>query len=153
MKNIKDIVLIKGKDTGSVYLQEITVDKIRAVFFPKNEQEKYKYLGITWNIFREGSEEYKALQEFYRKVDRRVKPWWCPRFVLRFLHLFGNDNSVIRVRNYRLYRLHKFLTGGVFIRDVKTKYGTLRIYGEFDEYTSGLIKKLENLINPNLEPY
>lgn len=153
MKPIKEMVLIKGGKKGSVYLQDITVDDIRAIFYTRNDQEKYRYLGITWNIFREGSQEHYSLKDFIKKVDKVAKPWWCPRWFLRLLHLAGNDNSIVRVRNWKAHRLQNKLTGGIMIQDIKTKYGTLRVYGSFPEEIMDELTKLENFINPKLEPY
>lgn len=153
MKPIKDIVLIKGRKKGSVYLQDITVDDIRAIFFPKDDQEKYKYLGVTWNIFREGSDNYKEINKFIKICDKYAKPDYYPRWFLRLLHLFGNDNSIVRVRNWRIHKLHNRLTGGIMIQDIKTKYDTLRIYGSFPEDILVYITKVENKVNPTLTPY
>ena len=59
-------------------------------------------------------------------VDYEARPWWCPRWFLRFLHLFGNDNSLVRVRNFRLNRLHTKITKGIFMWDYKTKWQWFR---------------------------
>ena len=55
-------------------------------------------------------------------MDYKAKPKWCPRFVLRFLHLFGSDNSIVRVRNHKLNRLKTRLTKGIMMLDYKTKW-------------------------------
>jgi len=153
MKKIKDIELIKGRKHGMVYLQDITLGDIRAIFFPMDTHEKYKYLGISYNIFRVNSKNAQLLNDFYEFVDSKIKPWWCPRWFLRFLHLFGNDNSVVRVRSQRLHKLLRWLTDGVTIQQVKTKFGTLRIYGYFTEEIQNRITELEKEINPTLTPY
>lgn len=150
---MKDIILIKGKQKGSVYLYEITVDDIRAIFFPKDTRETYRYLGITWNIFKEESWMYDEVDEFIKFVDSKARPRWCPKFVLRFLHLFGSDNSIVRVRSWRLYRLQMWILGGVQISDIKTKWGTIRIYGSFSDEIYKKVEELEEKINPHLEPY
>lgn len=150
---IKDKILIKGYKMKSIYVQDITVDDIRAIFFPKSVREKYHYLGITWNIFKEGTENHRLINEFIEYVDSVAKPKWCPRLLLRVLHLFGNDNSVVRVRNWKLHRLHNKLTGGIMIFDIKTKWGTLRVYGTFPEKVYDELDKLEEKINPTLEVY
>jgi hypothetical protein len=66
-------------------------------------------------------------------MDYKAKPWWCPRWVLRFLHLFGSDNSIVRVRNRTLHDLSRKLTKGLLITDYKTKWTyydlRLSIYG------------------------
>jgi hypothetical protein len=99
---------------------DITLDHIRAVFFPKSFHEKYGYLGsVPWSGT---SDIFKAMEPLVIFMDYKAKPWWCPRFVLRFLHLFGDDNSIIRVRNRRLSELKRKLTKGYGIVDYKTKW-------------------------------
>jgi hypothetical protein len=63
--------------------------------FSNHREEKYHYLGISWNLFKEGTDLHKYLEDFIKFVAKKAKPWWCPRFVLRFLHLFGDDNSIV----------------------------------------------------------
>jgi hypothetical protein len=55
-------------------------------------------------------------------MDYEAKPKWCPRWFLRFLHLFGNDKSIVRVRNFTLHNLYKKLTKGIMIWDYKCKW-------------------------------
>jgi hypothetical protein len=55
-------------------------------------------------------------------MDYKAKPKWCPRWFLRFLHLFGNDNSIVRVRNWTLSNLKRKLTKGIQLTDYKTKW-------------------------------
>lgn len=112
--------LFKGKRKGVIHTTDITLDDIRAIFFPKNFREKYKYLGsVPWN---EESELFKAIEPLIIFMDYKAKPKWCPRFVLRFLHLFGSDNSIVRVRNQKLHSLKTKLTKGIMIFDYKTKW-------------------------------
>jgi hypothetical protein len=93
---------------------------LRAVFFPKNAHERYRYLGaIPWNT---DGDIFKAMEPLIVFMDSKAKPWWCPRWVLRFLNLFGNDNSIIRVRNWFLHNLHNRITKGYRIYDYKTKW-------------------------------
>jgi hypothetical protein len=95
-------------------------DDIRAVFFPKNFQEKYQYLGaVPWKT---ESDIFQALEPLVIFMDYKAKAWWCPRWFLRFLHLFGSDNSIVRVRNRRLHNLSRRLTKGCLIVDYKTKW-------------------------------
>jgi len=150
---LSDIVIKKGYKTGMVYLQDITLGDIRSVFFPLDTHEKYRYLGITYNIFRVNTRNAELLDDFYKFVDSKVKPWYVPRWFLRLLHLFGNDNSIVRVRSQWIHKLHRKLTGGVIIQQVKTKFGTLRIYGYFTEEIQNRITELEKEINPTLTPY
>jgi hypothetical protein len=55
-------------------------------------------------------------------MDYEAKPKWCPRWFLRFLHLFGSDNSIVRVRNRFLHDLGRRLTKGIIMWDYKTKW-------------------------------
>jgi hypothetical protein len=112
--------IFKGKPHGMIRTMDIKIDHIRAVFFPKNFYEKYKYLGSV--PFREEGEYFKAIYPLVLAMDYEAKPKWCPRWVLRFLHLFGSDNSIVRVRNWKLHNLEKKLTGGILLVDWKTKW-------------------------------
>jgi len=114
------MIIFKGKKYKFIHTMDITLDHIRAVFFPKSFYEKYKYLGsVPWS---EEGDIFKAMEPLVIFIDHKAKPWWCPRFVLRFLHLFGDDNSIVRVRNRRLSELKRKLTKGYGIVDYKTKW-------------------------------
>jgi hypothetical protein len=114
------VLFWKGRKKGMIHTMNIQWDDIRAVFFPKNFYEKYRYLGsIPWN---EEGKLFKAMEPLIIFMDYKAKPYWCPRWFLRFLHLFGSDNSIVRVRNFRLHNLHRKLTKGIFIYDYKTKW-------------------------------
>jgi hypothetical protein len=121
------MIIFKGKKRKHIHTRDITLDDIRAVFFPKNFHERYRYLGsVPWN---EDGDIFKAMEPLVIFMDYKAKPKWCPRWVLRFLHLFGSDNSIVRVRNGILYDLEKRLTKGIQLTDYKTKweYYDLRI--------------------------
>ena len=83
--------IFKGKKAklGPVRTMDITLDDIRAVFFPKTFNEKYIYLGsVPWN---EDGDTFKAMEPLVIFMDHKAKPKFCPRWFLRFLHLFGNE--------------------------------------------------------------
>jgi hypothetical protein len=113
----------KGRSKGIVKTQNITLDQIRAVFFPKNFYERYQYLGSIPFV------DDIMISSLVVAMDYAAKPKWCPRWFLRFLHLFGSDNSIIRVRNWTLHNLSRRLTKGIMMYDYKTKwnYYDLRI--------------------------
>ncbi len=116
----KSLPFWRGRKKGMIHTMNIKWEHIRAVFFPKNFHEKYHYLGsIPW---KEDSELFLAMEPLVIFMDHKAKPWWCPRWVLRFLHLFGNDNSIVRVRNWTLHKLSRRLTKGYLIVDYKTKW-------------------------------
>lgn len=118
--SIKSLLFWKGRKKGMIHTRNIKLDDIRAVFFPKNFLEKYRYL-VT-SIWDESGDYFKALYPLVLSLDYEAKPAWCPRWFLRFLHLFGSDNSVIRIRNYKLHNLEKKLTKGIMFVDWKTKW-------------------------------
>lgn len=143
MNKIKNIVLFKGKKYKIVHTQDIKVSHILDCFFPEKGDE-YSYLGYTYyHINSDGliSDVNRVLIDFYKKVDKVARPWWCPKFILRLLNLFGNDNSIVRMRNYRLSNLYNKITKGIRITDCKWKYDSFRIYGSF---TKELEKECEN---------
>lgn len=116
----QSLLFWKGRSKGIIHTSNITLDDLRAVFFPKNFNEKYKYLGsVPWHA---KSSIFKAMEPLIIFMDYKAKPKWCPRWILRFLHLFGSDNSIVRVRNRTLHNLEKRLTKGFMIWDYKTKW-------------------------------
>jgi hypothetical protein len=121
--------------------------------FSNKREDKYHYLGISWNIFNENTNLHDYLEDFIVFVAKKAKPWWCPTFVLNLLHLFANDNSIVRCRDLHLASAFTHITGGLFIRDIKVKYGTIRVYGSFTKEVADELTKLENLIDPHLEAY
>jgi hypothetical protein len=116
--------LFKGKSNPKsrfkVHTRDIYLKDLREVFFPKTFDEKYSYLGsVPYNV--EG-DIFKALEPLIIFMDYKARPKFCPRWFLRFLHLFGNDKSVVRVRNWKLHNLFQKLTKGILIVDYKTKW-------------------------------
>jgi len=103
MKPINEIIISKGKKAklGPVHTQDITIGDLMECFFHKAGGE-FGYLGYTYYyVKRDGSvtKGEELLKEFFIEVDKAARPWWCPKFVLRLLNLFGNDRSMVRVRN------------------------------------------------------
>jgi len=114
------MIIFKGKKRKYIHTRDITLDDIRAVFFPRSFYGKYKYLGSVPH--NEDSDIFKAMEPLVIFMDHKAKPKWCPRWVLRFLHLFGSDNSIVRVRNRTLYNLEQRLTKDIQLTDYKTKW-------------------------------
>lgn len=134
----------KGRRKGMIHTMNITLDSIRAVFFPKDFYEKYEYLGSV--PYKEGGDIFNALYPLVMLMDREAKPWWCPRWFLRFLQLFGNDNSIVRVRNRYLSNLHRRITKGIMFIDYKTKwhYYDLRVSIAAPKYLQDLADMIED---------
>lgn len=116
----KSMVFWKGRKKGIIYTRDITWKDIRVVFAPRTFTEKYSYLGSV--PYNPEGEIFQAMEPLVIFMDYKAKPKWCPRWVLRFLHLFGSDNSIVRVRNRTLYNLQRKLTKGYMITDYKTKW-------------------------------
>ena len=113
------VIFWRGRSKGIIHTRNIGLDDFRYIFFPKGF-EKYGYLGTQ--ILNEYGSYFKALYPLVLALDYEAKPKWCPRWFLRFLHVFGNDKSIVRVRNRRLHDLHRKLTKGMLFWDWKTKW-------------------------------
>jgi len=119
LEDLKYTILFwKGRKKKYITTRNLEWSDIRYIFFPA-KWDKYGYLNIT---FYKDSEFNKVLLPLVLAMDYEAKPWWCPRWFLRFLHVFGNDKSLVRVRNRRLHDLHRKLTKGIMFYDWKTKW-------------------------------
>jgi hypothetical protein len=116
---LQSLLFWRGRSKGMIHTRDITLDDLRAVFFPKDFYEKYQYLG---SIPYGDGDIFKAMEPLVIFMDYKAKPKYCPRWFLRFLQLFGNDNSIVRVRNRRLSNLKRRLTKGIQLTDYKTKW-------------------------------
>ena len=120
LDNIKyGILFWRGRSKGRIYTRNIELDDFRFIFFPKGF-EKYGYLGTQ--IWDEGGVYFNALYPLVLAMDYEAKPKFCPRWFLRFLHVFGSDKSIVRVRNWTLHNLLRKLTKGLAFVDWKTKW-------------------------------
>lgn len=143
MRSNRGIRLFKGRKRGMVRTMDIHWKDVRCVFFPRNFYEKYRYLGAV--PMREDGAMFKAMYPLVLAMDHIAKPKGCPRWFLRFLHLFGSDNSIVRVRNRRLHNLATKLTKGLLIWDYKTKWSNydLRISVSGPEHIQELASAIE----------
>ena len=120
MESLKYTILFwKGRSKGMIYTRDIKLDDLRYIFFPKGFSEKYGYLGTSVD---ESSYYFKALYPLVLALDYEANPKLCPRWFLRFLHVFGSDRSIVRVRNWTLHNLLRKLTKGIAFVDWKTKW-------------------------------
>jgi hypothetical protein len=143
MENLKYSILFwKGRSKGRIYTRNIELDDFRYIFFPKGF-EKYGYLGTQlWNT---DGVYFKALYPLMLALDYEAKPKWCPRWFLRFLHVFGSDKSIVRVRNWTLHNLLRKLTKGIGFVDWKTKWHSydLRISIHAPKHLQDLAEDIE----------
>ena len=137
----QSLLFWKGRKKGIVHTRDVEWDDIRYIFFPKDFSEKYGYLGSV------PDDKYynKAMVPLVLTMDYEAKPWWCPRWFLRFLDVFGNDKSIVRVRNRALHNLHRKLTKGITFVDYKTKWQwyDLRISVAAPQYIQDLADAIE----------
>jgi hypothetical protein len=139
---VQSMLFWKGRSKGMIHTRNLQWDDLRYIFFPF-KLERYGYLGITFDT--EDSEYYKVLYPLVLAMDYEAKPDWCPRWFLRFLHVFGNDKSIVRVRNHRLSSIHRKLTKGIQFWDWKTKWHQydLRISISSPEHLQNLASDIE----------
>ena len=143
MGDLKYTILFwKGRSKGMIHTRNLKWSDLRYIFFSSKE-DKYGYLGIT--LYND-SEFNKVLLPLVLAMDYEAKPKWCPRWFLRFLHVFGNDKSIVRVRNWRLHKLHTKLTKGIQFWDWKTKWSEydLRISISAPQHLQDLASWIEN---------
>ena len=145
------LVFWRGRKKGIIHTRNIEWEDIRYIFAPKNFNEKYGYLGAV--PYNEDSLMFRAMLPLVLAMDYEAKPKWCPRWFLRFLDVFGNDRSIVRVRNHKLHNLYNKLTRGIRINDYKTKWywydlrisitGFQYLHNLADDIESGFYKRGE----------
>jgi hypothetical protein len=137
------ILFWKGRSKGMIYTRDIELDDFRYIFFPKGF-EKYGYLGT--HLWHEDGDYFKALYPLVLAMDHEAKPKMCPRWFLRFLHVFGSDKSIVRVRNWSLHDLLRKITKGIGFIDWKTKWHDydLRISIHAPEHLQNLADDIES---------
>jgi hypothetical protein len=143
MENLKYSILFwKGRSKGMIYTRDIELDDFRYIFFPKGF-EKYGYLGT--HLWNEDGVYFNALYPLVLALDYEAKPKLCPRWFLRFLHVFGMDRSIVRVRNRKLSNLLNKLTKGIGFIDWKTKWESydLRISIHAPQHIQNLAEWIE----------
>lgn len=137
------ILFWKGRSKGRIYTRNIKLEDLRYIFKPKGFEEKYGYLGTS--IYEE-SHYFDTIYPLVLALDYEAKPKWCPRWFLRFLDVFGNDRSIVRVRNFKLHNLHNKLTKGIGFIDWKTKWSDhdLRISVSAPKHLQDLADDIES---------
>jgi hypothetical protein len=144
----QSLLFWRGREKGIIHTRTIEWGDIRFIFFPRGFEEKYGYLGTA--IWEESS-FFNYIYPLVLAMDYEAKPKWCPRWFLRFLHVFGNDKSIVRVRNRYLSDLHGKLTKGIQFWDWKTKWSDydLRISISGPKHLQDLADAIESKVYQN----
>ena len=98
----------------------------------KYDRKKYSHIGVSYPSVPQGWKPIveKALIE----IEKEMWVSWLPMFLKRWIHYLATGNSVVRIRSQFWYKIRKILThGGMIVMDIKDKYSTLRIYGNFND--------------------
>jgi hypothetical protein len=145
---LQSLLFWRGREKGIIYTRTIEWGDIRFIFFPRGFEEKYGYLGTA--IWEESS-FFNYIYPLVLAMDYEAKPKWCPRWFLRFTHVFGNDKSIVRVRNRYLSDLHGKLTKGIQFWDWKTKWSEydLRISISGPKHLQHLADAIESKVYQN----
>lgn len=142
---LKGLLFWKGRRAmvGPVYTRNLMWSDLQFIFFPKGFEDKYGYLGATID---QNSYYFQYLYPLILALDYEARPKWCPRWFLRFLHVFGDDMSIVRVRYRSLYKLKQRLTKGIRFTDWKTKWSDydLRISINAPKHLQDLADAIEN---------
>lgn len=96
-------------------------------------------MGYTYTSVPDGW--VPIVKQMLRDIDKEIRPWYVPRFLLNWLYLLAHGNSVVRVRSQFAYTiLQKIPTfSKCFIMDIKDKYAELRVYGAFSPEVEKII--------------
>ena len=124
---LQSLIFWKGRQKAVMHTRDLEWKDLKEIFFPTSFREKYMYLGaVPW---KSGTDLFRALYPLILAMDYEAKPKYCPRWFLRFLYVFGNDKSIVRIRNRFYSNLFGKLTKGIVFWDYKTKwaYYDLRI--------------------------
>jgi hypothetical protein len=117
---LQSLLFWRGRQKGMIRTRNIHVwEDFKYIFFPSGFS-RYGYLGT--HLWNKNGACFNALYPLVLALDYEAKPKWCPRWFLRFLHVFGSDKSIVRVRNQTLYKLKQKLTKGIAFVDWKLKW-------------------------------
>jgi hypothetical protein len=107
----------------------------------EKEFKRYRYLGY-WYPGVPGHWQPIVLN-MLKEMDEYIKPKLVPRFIYNWASWLARRNSVVNVSSTFWYNISNYLNKGNFIFDIKDKYATLRVYGDFSDEIYKIIKKAE----------
>jgi len=106
-------------------------------FFP-NEYTEFIYLGTIDYLFEKNTKEYNIIRDFILVVDGVARPKWCPKWFLRLLELYKDNNSIVN-------KLHSKITKNIRITNMSTTYHShnIIIQGYFNPEIMYSIERLK----------
>ncbi len=101
---------------------------------------KYQYLGFAYPyVVPEGW--VPIVKQMFREIDKEIRPWYVPRFILNWIYWLAMEGSVVYTKNRFFYRLMERIP--IFykcrITDIKDKYAGLSISGAFSPEVQKII--------------
>lgn len=93
-----------------------------------NRFKKYSYIGYHYPSV--STYWLPVIEEMFKRIDKQVRPWFIPRFILNIINYWATENSVVRVESWFWYNIFTKIIP-VKIYDIKDKYAELRVYGSF----------------------
>ena len=103
--------------------------------------EKYRHIGYSYPGVPKAW--VPIVEEAIVKIEKEMWPSWIPMFLKRKIHFWATGNSVVRIESQFWYKVRTKLTKGQIIHDIKDKYASLRIYGNFNDAIEKIISEAE----------
>jgi hypothetical protein len=103
--------------------------------------EKYIHIGYSYPGVSKGW--VPIVEDTIAKIEKTMWPSWIPMFIKRYIHKKATGNSVVKVESLFWYKIRNRLTKGQMITDIKNKFATLRIYGDFGDKIKKIIEESE----------
>lgn len=103
--------------------------------------KKYQHVGISHPGVPDGW--IPIVKKAIISIEKEMWPAWMPFPIKRLIHWLATGNSVVHVKYWWAYRLRSRFTNGQMITDIKEKYATLRIYGDFNDKIHKIVKEGE----------
>lgn len=115
----------------------------------KKKQKKYTYLGYVYPSVPKGW--VKIIENMVEQIDKIVRPWYIPLFILNIISKLANGGSVCYVKNWFWQNVLEKITKGVKITDIKDKYAGLRVYGYFNDKVDEIVEIAEVMCDRTCE--
>ena len=103
--------------------------------------EKYRHIGYSYPGVPKGWQA--IVEKTIVEIEKAMWPRWIPMFIKRKIHYLATGNSVVRVKSRFWNKVRSWLTGGQMVHDIKDKYASLRIYGNFGKEIDAIVEKAE----------